>query len=261
MSDVREPQFDTSGKYLYFFASTDAGPVKDWFAQSNADMRSTSGIYLAVLQNDVPSPIARESDEEKPGAPARSRRRRREAGDRQGAVRGQARDREAGAETAARSRSASTSKGSSTASSTCRSAGDAENLQVGAAGQVYYLKTDGDTVFAQSLRPQHPQERRRPAVRRGLRRVRRREEAALSQRAELVDRADQPGDPAGGRAPRGGRHRGPHRSGRRVEADLRRGVADQPRLLLRPEHARRGLGEAEGEVRRVPAARHDARAS
>ena len=66
MSDVRDPQFDKSGKYLYFFASTDAGPVKDWFAQSNADMRSTSGIYLAVLQNDVPSPIAKESDEEKP---------------------------------------------------------------------------------------------------------------------------------------------------------------------------------------------------
>ena len=69
MSDVRAPQFDKSGKYLYFLASTDAGPVKDWFAQSNADMRSTTGIYLAVLQNDVPSPIARESDEEKPAAP------------------------------------------------------------------------------------------------------------------------------------------------------------------------------------------------
>ena len=31
------------------------------------------------------------------------------------------------------------------------------------------------------------------------------------------------------------------RSARRVEADLRRGVAHQPRLLLRPEHARRRL--------------------
>ncbi len=69
LSDVRDPQFDKSGKYLYFFASTDAGPVKDWFAQSNADMRATSGIYLAVLQNDVVSPIARESDEEKPVDP------------------------------------------------------------------------------------------------------------------------------------------------------------------------------------------------
>jgi len=68
LSDVSNPVFDPSGKYLFFFASTDAGPVKDWFAQSNADMRATSGIYLAVLRNDVASPIARESDEEKPAA-------------------------------------------------------------------------------------------------------------------------------------------------------------------------------------------------
>ena len=65
LSDVSNPQFDKSGKYLYFFASTDAGPVKDWFAQSNADMRQSSGIYLAVLPNDVVSPIAKETDEEK----------------------------------------------------------------------------------------------------------------------------------------------------------------------------------------------------
>jgi tricorn protease len=66
LSDVSRPAFDRSGKYLYFFASTDAGPVKDWFAQSNADMRATTGIYLAVLPNDIPSPLAKESDEEKP---------------------------------------------------------------------------------------------------------------------------------------------------------------------------------------------------
>jgi tricorn protease len=69
LSDVRNPAFDKDGKYLYFLASTDAGPVNDWFAQSNADMRSTFTVYLAVLPNDLPSPLARESDEEKPGAP------------------------------------------------------------------------------------------------------------------------------------------------------------------------------------------------
>ena len=69
LSDVSNPVFDKSGKYLFFFASTDAGPVKDWFAQSNADMRATSGIYLAVLPNDQVSPLARESDEEKPAPP------------------------------------------------------------------------------------------------------------------------------------------------------------------------------------------------
>jgi tricorn protease len=65
LSEVSEPAFDQGGKYLYFFASTDAGPVKDWFAMSNADMRSTRSIYLAVLPKGVPSPIAKESDEEK----------------------------------------------------------------------------------------------------------------------------------------------------------------------------------------------------
>jgi tricorn protease len=64
LSDSREPVFDPSGKYLYFLASTDAGPVQDWFSQANADMRATQSIYLAVLAKGVPSPLARESDEE-----------------------------------------------------------------------------------------------------------------------------------------------------------------------------------------------------
>ncbi len=67
LGDLSEPVFDRSGRYLYFLASTDAGPVNDWFAQSNADMRGTAGIYLAVLRRDEPSPLAKESDEEKPG--------------------------------------------------------------------------------------------------------------------------------------------------------------------------------------------------
>lgn len=72
LSDVRSPAFDRSGKYLFFLGSTDAGPVKDWFAQSNADMDATSGIYVAVLRNDLPSPLARESDEEKAAAASAS---------------------------------------------------------------------------------------------------------------------------------------------------------------------------------------------
>lgn len=65
LSEVSEPVFDASGKYLYFFGSTDAGPVKDWFAMSNADMRATRSLYLAVLGKDLPNPLAKESDEEK----------------------------------------------------------------------------------------------------------------------------------------------------------------------------------------------------
>src|SRR5262249_36049797 len=60
--------FDASGKYLYFFASTDAGPVNKRFAQSNADMRVRRGIYLVALKKGTPSPLARESDEETPAA-------------------------------------------------------------------------------------------------------------------------------------------------------------------------------------------------
>ncbi len=64
LSDVSEPVFDRNGKYLYLFASTDAGPVRDWFSQSNADMQATRALYLVVLSKDEPSPLAPESDEE-----------------------------------------------------------------------------------------------------------------------------------------------------------------------------------------------------
>ncbi len=65
LSDVSDPAFDAGGKYLYFFGSTDAGPVKQWFDMSNADMRATRSLYVVVLRKGIPSPIAKESDEEK----------------------------------------------------------------------------------------------------------------------------------------------------------------------------------------------------
>jgi tricorn protease len=65
LSEVSEPVFDESGKYIYFFGSTDAGPAKDWFAMSNADIRVTQSLYLVVLRNNLPNPLAKESDEEK----------------------------------------------------------------------------------------------------------------------------------------------------------------------------------------------------
>jgi tricorn protease len=65
LADVSEPVFDASGKYLFFFASTDAGPVREWFAMSNTDSRLSGTLYLAVLATNVPSPLAKESDEEK----------------------------------------------------------------------------------------------------------------------------------------------------------------------------------------------------
>jgi len=65
LSDVGEPVFDPTGKYLYMTASTDSGPVRQWFAMSNADMEMTNSLYIAVLSADDPSPLLAESDEEK----------------------------------------------------------------------------------------------------------------------------------------------------------------------------------------------------
>ena len=65
MSDAKYPVFDKDGKYLYFTASTDSGPSLE------PDIHSfsrpvTRSVYLVVLAKDQPSPLAPESDEEKP---------------------------------------------------------------------------------------------------------------------------------------------------------------------------------------------------
>jgi tricorn protease len=143
LSDVRDPAFDKSGKYLFFLASTDAGPVNDWFAQSNADMRSTFTIYLAVLPNDLPSPLARESDEEKPVAETPEKK--------DGAA-----DQKAG-EKAGPTPEAPAARTDAPFRIDFEGLeyrildlpippAELRNLQVGTAGQVYYLKTaDGGT--------------------------------------------------------------------------------------------------------------------
>ncbi|HEV3485765.1 MAG TPA: PDZ domain-containing protein, partial [Vicinamibacterales bacterium] len=69
LAAVSDPVFDPDGKYLYFFGSTDEAPVRDWFSQWNNDVRATRTIYMVVLRKDLPSPLAKESDEEK-GTPA-----------------------------------------------------------------------------------------------------------------------------------------------------------------------------------------------
>jgi tricorn protease len=64
MSDARTPAFDAGGKYLYFVASTDAGPASD-FSMTTFDHPITRSLYAIVLRKDLPSPMAPESDEEK----------------------------------------------------------------------------------------------------------------------------------------------------------------------------------------------------
>ncbi len=64
LADATEPVFDASGDYLWMASSTDAGPVRTWFAMSNADMESSNALYVAVLRRGVASPFEAESDEE-----------------------------------------------------------------------------------------------------------------------------------------------------------------------------------------------------
>jgi tricorn protease len=65
LSDARFPVFDQKGQYLYFTASTDAGPTTGWLDLSSMNRLVTRSVYLIVLRKDQPSPLAPESDEEK----------------------------------------------------------------------------------------------------------------------------------------------------------------------------------------------------
>jgi tricorn protease len=64
MSDCASVHFDKGGKYLYFMASTDVGPSRGSL-MSALNRPSTRNVYLVVLDADTPSPLKRESDEEK----------------------------------------------------------------------------------------------------------------------------------------------------------------------------------------------------
>jgi tricorn protease len=66
MSDARFASFDKNGKYLYFTASTDAGPATGWLDMSSFPHQTTRSVYVVVLKKGEPSPLAPESDEEKP---------------------------------------------------------------------------------------------------------------------------------------------------------------------------------------------------
>jgi tricorn protease len=64
MSDAMSPVFDRSGKYLYLLSSTDAGPQMD-SSMTGYNRAFTNNVYVVVLRNDLPSPLAPQSDEEK----------------------------------------------------------------------------------------------------------------------------------------------------------------------------------------------------
>jgi len=70
LSDSRHPVFDRDGQYLYFTASTNYGPTTSGLDMTSDEHEVTSSIYMIVLPNNIASPLAPESDEEKPGVPA-----------------------------------------------------------------------------------------------------------------------------------------------------------------------------------------------
>ncbi|WP_116807624.1 S41 family peptidase [Steroidobacter cummioxidans] len=63
LSEMLEPVFDPNGEFLYVLASTDAGPVKDWFSQINIDSPVRFGLYAISLRQDGPSAVPPQSDE------------------------------------------------------------------------------------------------------------------------------------------------------------------------------------------------------
>ena len=65
MGDARYTAFDKSGKYVYFTASTDVGQAISFADMTGFGRQPTRSVYAIVLRNDIPSPLAPESDEEK----------------------------------------------------------------------------------------------------------------------------------------------------------------------------------------------------
>lgn len=153
LSDVKDPVFDKSGKYLFVFASTDAGPVNDWFALSRNDMRGTASVYLISLGAATPNPLARESDEEKgPGGDTGDK-----AADAKAAAEAKAAPAVADASKAAGAKADAERKGVTRIDfegidqrivALPIPSADLSSLQTGADGQVFFLRTaDGKTAL------------------------------------------------------------------------------------------------------------------
>src|SRR5580704_9776082 len=65
LADSVWPVWDASGKYLWFFASTDFGLRSQWLDMTSYDHDENFGLYLAVLKKGEASPVLPESDEDK----------------------------------------------------------------------------------------------------------------------------------------------------------------------------------------------------
>jgi tricorn protease len=178
LSDVSSPVFDANGKYLYFFASTDAGPVDDWFSMWNEDIKSSKGIYLVVLPKGVISPLAPESDEEKPATDDSKKDKKENKDDKDKKDTEKPKDGDKSSdkekEKGDKETNAPTVVDLDGLAQRIQAlpipAGEYESLQVSKTGQVYYLKDNGAPDSGHSL--QHFDMEKRKAT-------------------EILDRADQ----------------------------------------------------------------------
>ena len=71
LSDTEHAVFDKSGKYLFFTASTNAGPGSFLLDMTSDTSQVTRSVYAAVLREDLPSPLAPKNDEETVAAAAK----------------------------------------------------------------------------------------------------------------------------------------------------------------------------------------------
>jgi tricorn protease len=72
MSDAVHAAFDKEGKYLYFTASTNTALSMGWLDMTSLQHPVTRSVYVMVLKNDLASPLAPESDDEKGKEEAKS---------------------------------------------------------------------------------------------------------------------------------------------------------------------------------------------
>jgi tricorn protease len=64
LSEAHTPAWSRDGKHLYFLASTDYGLNVGWLDMTSFNQPLNYSIYLAVLSDEDPSPLAPESDDE-----------------------------------------------------------------------------------------------------------------------------------------------------------------------------------------------------
>jgi tricorn protease len=64
LADSVWPAWDASGKYLWFFASTELGLKSQWLDMTSYEHEENFGLYLAILKKGEASPLLPESDED-----------------------------------------------------------------------------------------------------------------------------------------------------------------------------------------------------